>query len=79
MILDLMSEYGLVSCFDSIVDFEHHFAFTRYDVKTGSYTLIDRILLSKDLVPFVDNEQISCYGNNVSEDVPVEIDLHYRN
>ena len=76
MILDLMSEYGLVSCFDSIVDFDHHSAFTRYDVKTGSYTLIDGILLSKDLVPFVDNVRISLYGNNVSDHVPVEIDLH---
>ena len=75
IIRDLMAEYGLVSCFDSVVDFDHKSAFTRFDTKTNSYTLIDNILISNELRNMISNVRISMYGDNLSDHCPVELDL----
>ena len=74
-VTQLMSKYDLVSTFDLMPNFDCQSSFTRYDLKTKSYTLIDGILVSKTLVPNVSNVRIGNYGNNVSDHVPVELDL----
>ena len=56
--------------------FHHQTSFTCYDVKTKSYTLLDGFLISDSLKTVIDNVRISQYGNNVSDHVPVELDLH---
>ena len=78
LVRSLMEKYNLVSCFDHVANFDFDTSFTRYDVKTKSYTLIDGILISQDLIPLVDNIRISHYGNNLSDHIPVEIDLHVK-
>ena len=45
-------------------------------MKTKSFTLIDGILISRKLSHCVDNIRISHYRNNLSDHIPVEIDLH---
>ena len=75
MVRNMMHSFNLVSTFETTPNFDLN-SFTRYDTKTNSYTLIDGILISKDLVPMVDNVRISQYGDNVSDHLPVEIDLH---
>ena len=70
-----MQSYGLISTFELDAAFNYD-AYTRCDVKTGSYSLIDGILISRGLSSLVDNVRISYYGNNVSDHFPVEIDLH---
>ena len=70
-----MAKHKLVSAFDLNNSFDFSCSFTRFDNKTNSRTLIDGILLSEDLKSFVDNVRISEYGNNVSDHLPVEIDL----
>ena len=76
LVRKMMSDYNLMSSFDLINNFDWTSSFTRFDVKTKSYTLIDGILISRDLAPFVDNVRISHYGDNVSDHLPVEFDLH---
>ena len=72
----LMADFSLISAFDLISDFDWNNSFTRFDKKTKSYTLIDGFVISKDLVSLIDNVRISHYGDNVSDHLPVELDLH---
>ena len=51
-------------------------SFTRFHKKTKSFTLIDGILLSRNLLTSVDNVRIPDYGENVSNHLSVELDLH---
>ena len=74
-IRDLMKKYDLLSSFDYMTGFDVNTSFTRSDVKTDSYTLIDGILISRNLVPFIKNVRISRHGDNVSDHNPVELDL----
>ena len=76
LVRQLMSKHRLVSSFDLMPNFDSGSTYTRFDKKQNSYTLIDGILLSNELVPLVDNIRVSHYGNNVSDHLPVELDLH---
>ena len=76
LVRNLMTDYSLVSSFDLISNFDWENSFTRYDKKTNSHTLIDGILVSRGLVSLIDNVRISNYGGNVSDHLPVEMDLH---
>ena len=75
LLRDLMNKFSLHSAFDLIDNFNPDTEFTRSDVKTGSYTLIDGILLSQSLLNLVSNVRISEYGDNVSDHRPVELEL----
>ena len=72
---DLMVKHDLLSAFDLVPNFDPHSEFTRSDVKTGSFTLIDGMLLSKSLSDIVSNVRISDYGDNISDHRPVELDI----
>ena len=72
---DLMSRYSLFSAFDKLNGFDPCTHYTRSDPKTNSYTLIDGILLSKSLSSRVTDVRIVESGDNVSDHLPVEIDI----
>ena len=71
----LMEKHHLMSAFDLDPSFDVSSSFTRYDNKTNSRTLIDGILLSERLKDSVENIRISDYGDNVSDHLPVELNL----
>ena len=75
LIRDLMSRHSFISSFDLMSNFDPAVNYTRRDIKTNSYTLIDGILVSASLRNFVSNVRISDYGDNVSDHLPVELDL----
>ena len=75
LLRDLMSRKSLFSAFDLVPNFDPSANFTRCDLKTNSFTLIDGILLSDSLRDLVSNVRISDYGDNVSDHRPVELDL----
>ena len=70
---DLMQRNNLISAFDLLPNFDPTVNYTRCDVKTNSYTLIDGILISNSLVDDVDGISISHRGDNVSDHSPVDI------
>ena len=70
-----MTKWSLISAFDLMPGFQSGTNFTRSDLKTNSFTLIDGILISDNLSHYVSNVRISDYGNNVSDHCPVELDL----
>ena len=70
-----MNLRNLISCFDTVENFDKQSLFTKYDVKTGSYTLIDGILISDDLKDIISNVRISLQGDNLSDHCPVELDI----
>ena len=76
LVLDAMREHNLFLCYDLNPNFDFNNSFTRFDKKTCSYTLLDAILISNELRSTVDNVRISNYGDNVSDHLVVEIDLH---
>ena len=76
LIRDLMSRYALFSAFDVMPGFAPMADFTRSDVKTSSYTLLDGILISKPLAFLVSNVRFIDDGDNVSDHHPVEIDMN---
>ena len=49
-------------------------AFTRFDTKTKSYTLIDGILISNELRDMVSDIRILTRDDNLSDHCPVELD-----
>ena len=75
LIKQLMEKHNLISCYDLDPNFDYDSSFTRFDKKTGSFTLIDGILISEPLKGFVQNVRISNYGNDLSDHCPVEIDF----
>ena len=76
IIRGLMQKYDLMFSYDLAPNFDYQSSFTRYDMKTKSFTLIDGILISRKLSHCVDTIRISHYRNNLSDHIPVEIDLH---
>ena len=50
-------------------------SFTRCDLKTGSFSLLDGFLISNNLRSRINNVRISHDGSNVSDHSPVEFDL----
>ena len=75
LIRGLMEKHHLISAFDLLPTFDVNSAFTRFDNKTNSRTLIDGILMSSELRDVVSIIRISNYGNNVSDHLPVELTL----
>ena len=75
ILLPLLEKYNLMSAFEVDGNFDPNLSFTRYDIKTKSHSLIDGILISKDLKSKVSRICITHDGNNVSDHVPVEMDL----
>ena len=75
LLLDLIQRFSLVSAYDLIPNFDPATNYTRCDIKTNSYTLIDGILISKNICGKVSNVRISHYGDNISDHSPVELDL----
>ena len=49
---------------------------TLFDLRTNSFTLIDGILISKSLRDVVSNVHFTSHGGNISNHLPVEIDLN---
>ena len=76
LIRDFMTEYGLFSCFDLIPSFDPTTQYTRCDIKRNSYTLIDYVLISQSLRPFVENVCIDHHPLNVSDHIPVRLELN---
>ena len=77
LLLDLMEKYSLISTFDLIPNFDSSASYTRCNVKSNSYTLIDGILISNSLSNLVSDVRISHYGDNVSDHSPVEMTLNF--
>ena len=75
ILLDFVTRNSLLNCYDLRPNFDHTTSYSRCDTKTNSYTLIDAIIISKALSKHVSNIRISDYGDNVSDHLPVEIDL----
>lgn len=75
MINSMMKDFGLVSTFNTIPNFDAATEFTRFDIKRNSYTLIDGILISNSLCPSIDSCAILHPPTNVSDHLPVEIVL----
>ena len=75
LVREMMNRHNLISCFDTVENFDKQSSYTRYDVKTGSYTLIDGILISDELKGAISNVRISLHGDNLSDHCPVELDI----
>ena len=58
LLRDLMSRKSLFSAFDLVPNFDPSANFTRCDLKTNSFTLIDGILLSDSLRDLVSNVRV---------------------
>ena len=70
-----MNRCSLISAFDLKPNFDPSDNYTRCNVKTNSYTLIDGILLSRSLTSLVSDVRILHHGDNLSDHSPVEIDI----
>ena len=75
LLANMMDRFSLKSAFDLIPSFDHRHSYTRSDVKTNSFTLIDGILVSESLTDRISNVRISHCGENVSDHSPVELDI----
>ena len=65
----MFSAYELINGFDNTF-------YTRSDVKTRSFTLLDGFLISESLRRLISNVHIAHDGDNVSDHSPVLMDLN---
>ena len=75
MINDLMAKYDLVPALNQSPAFDPSDSYTRFDLKTNSFTLIDGILISNSLKSRVSNVTIMHSADNVSDHLPVSLDI----
>ena len=70
---DLMSRRNLFCCFDARPDFDHATFYTRssHARNVESRSLLDFILVSKDLKNLVSNVSINHFSDNLSDHLPV--------
>ena len=78
LIRDLMQKRNLVSSFDKMVSFDPLSSWTRSGKRADgvmSYSLLDYILVSRQLLHRIGNVQIADYPNNLSDHRPVEMEI----
>ena len=78
LIRDLMLKRNLVSTYDTMNGFDPLSTWTRMGKRANgatSKTLIDYILVSRPLLSRINNVRVSEYPDNLSDHLPVEIDL----
>ena len=75
ILLPLMEKYDLIPAFDIDPNFDSQTSYTRNDAKTQSYSLIDGILISKNLESKVTRIAICHDALNVSDHAMVETDM----
>ena len=66
---------NLYCTFDSMPSFDSNLNFTRCNLKQGSYSLLDYIFVSHDLIPFIDQVSIVDSGDVLSDHFPVRLTL----
>ena len=71
----LIKDYDLLTNYSFIDNFNPESAFTSFDTKRNSYTLIDGVLISRSLSSLVKSSSILNHHDNVSDHCPVEIVL----
>ena len=76
IIREFVSKYNLIPALKLDPSFDPATTFSRCDIKTNSYTLIDGILISNSLSDCVTKVSVSHYGNNVSDHSPIEMVLN---
>ena len=72
---DFIKERNLHCCYDLMQSFNHDKDFTRCNLKQKSFSLLDYIFVSKDLIPFIENTRIVNHALNTSDHLPVELSL----
>ena len=70
---DLIDKHDMVSTFEKSDSFQSGTSYTRFDTKSRS--LLDFIFVSKSLLPNVTSVKIGDYHDNLSDHLPVELEL----
>ena len=66
---------NLTCAYDLIPSFDASTQYTRCNLKQNSFSLLDYIFLSEDLVPYVDSVEIINDAINTSDHLPVRLSL----
>ena len=75
LLKNLVDEHGLHCTFDSMTNFDPHTSYTRSNVKQGSYSLLDYIFISKNLIPYIVDVDIMDSGDVLSDHIPIRLSL----
>ena len=76
LLKNLVHEHGLHCTFDSISNFDASSSYTRSNVKQGSFSLLDYMFISKNLVPYIVDVTIMDTGDVLSDHVPIRLSLN---
>ena len=72
---DLVAEHGLYCTYDSMNNFDARTCYTRSNVKQASFSLLDYIFVSRNLIPHIVDVSILDSGDVLSDHIPVKITL----
>ena len=75
LLKNLIDDHGLHCTFDSMTNFDPHINYTRSNVKQGSYSLLDYIFISKNLIPHIIDIEIMDSGDVLSDHIPLRLSL----
>ena len=78
LICSMMNDFGLVSSFSLIDNFDSTTEYTRFDLKRNSFTLIDGILISDTLTDLVCSSTIIHPPVNTSDHLPVQLTINLQ-
>ena len=72
---DFIRNNNFYCTFDSMSSFDSNSNFTRCNLKQKSFSLLDYIFVSSDLIPFIDHVSIIDSGDVLSDHFPVRLSL----
>ena len=72
---DFITDRKLTCTYDLKQDFDYSSSFTRSNLKLNSYSLLDYVFVSESLVPYVTSVNILDSVSNLSDHLPVAVDL----
>ena len=73
---DLIDEHGLYCTFDSMTNFDPRTCYTRSNVKQKSFSLLDYIFISRNLIPHINDVTIMDTGDVLSDHIPIRLSLN---
>ena len=75
ILTSFVHERDLYCTFDKMTSFQSDLTYTRCNVMQNSFSLLDYVFVSKDLVNYVDNVEIIDSGSNLSDHLPIRVSL----
>ena len=75
LLRNFIEQRNLSCTYDSMSSFDASNSYTRFNLKQGSFSLLDYVFVSNDLIPYIVDTKILDSGDVLSDHIPVMISM----